>query len=271
MRIRTSNRLQNALLLASIAPDEMAFRIVKGPGYTAVTTGEVIHLIKCVPVECKIRQTKQCYHELPVAHRNVFLFPLPRSRILVKNGMPRKYSGLLSIMYKIQGVRFRMAPGPMETIAPRIIQPLTHPTWHYVNPISLAASGIYSNEDLDRLRTHIMFPVERPSMVNNIVRGAMGESIPSGSISMLNLLDEDSLNKIAETAGERVWQGFITFGSASARVLTIILIIRMAKLEFSNTSIATPRRTERRTATSTHKGQPYRTPFADRRRTPCDK
>jgi len=88
-----------------------------------------------------------------------------------------------------------MTPGPMETIAPPIIQPLTHPTWHYVNPTSLAASGIYSSEDLVRLRTHIMFPVERPSMVNNIVRGAMGESVPSGSISMLNLLDEDSLNK----------------------------------------------------------------------------
>jgi len=222
--------LRNALSLASVAPDEMAFRIMKGPGYTAVTTGEVIHLIKCVPVECKIRQTKECYHELPVAHRNASLFLLPRSRILAKNGTPRECSGLLPVMYKIQGVWFRMTPGPMETIAPPIIQPLTHPTWHYVNPTSLAASGIYSSEDLDRLRTHIMFPVERPSMVNNIVRGAMGESVPSGSISMLNLLDEESLNKIAETAGERVWQGFITFGSASAGVLAIILIVRIAKL-----------------------------------------
>jgi len=35
--------LRNALSLASVAPDEMAFRIMKGPGYTAVTTGEVIH------------------------------------------------------------------------------------------------------------------------------------------------------------------------------------------------------------------------------------
>jgi len=222
--------LRNALSLASVAPDEMAFRIMKGPGYTAVTTGEVIHLIRCVPVECKIRQTKECYHELPVAHRNTSLFLLPRSRILARNGTPRECSGLLPVMYKIQGTWFRMTPNPMETIAPPTIQPLTHPAWHYINPTSLAASGIYSSEDLDRLRTHIMFPVERPSMVNNIVRGAMGESVPSGSISMLNLLDEDSLNKIAETAGERVWQGFITFGSASAGVLAIILIVRIAKL-----------------------------------------
>lgn len=32
--------LQNALFLASIAPDEMAFRIMKGPGYIAVTIPE---------------------------------------------------------------------------------------------------------------------------------------------------------------------------------------------------------------------------------------
>lgn len=62
--------LQNALTLASIAPDEIAYRVMKEPGYTAVTSGEVIHIIKCIPVECKIRQTENCYNELPVTHRN---------------------------------------------------------------------------------------------------------------------------------------------------------------------------------------------------------
>jgi len=41
-------------------------------------------------------------------------------------------------------------------------QPLTRPAWKYVSPSGLAASGIYSGEDLDRLRDHIMFPVEKP-------------------------------------------------------------------------------------------------------------
>jgi len=38
--------LQNALSLSSIVPDEIAFQIMKTPGYTAITVGEVIHLIK---------------------------------------------------------------------------------------------------------------------------------------------------------------------------------------------------------------------------------
>jgi len=74
-----------------------------------------------------------------------------------------------------------------------------------------------------------MFPIERPQMLNT-ARGAMGQSISSGSISMMNLLDEKSLEKIAESAGARIWQGFMTFGSASAGVLAIFFLIRLIKL-----------------------------------------
>lgn len=222
--------LQNALSLASIAPDEMAYRIMKGPGYTAVTTGEAVHLIKCVPVDCKVRHTEQCYSELPVTHRNTSLFLLPRSRILTRKGTPRDCSDFLPVMFKIHGTWFRLTPKLTESLAPPVIQPLTHPNWHYINPTSLADGGIYRNEDLDRLRTHIMFPVERPSTLNTIARGAMGGNIPVGSISMINLLDEESLSKIAESTGKRVWKGFITFGSASAGVLAIFIIIRVVKL-----------------------------------------
>ncbi|KYM96587.1 hypothetical protein ALC62_12749 [Cyphomyrmex costatus] len=75
-----------------------------------------------------------------------------------------------------------------------------------------------------------MFPVERPSIVNTLARGAMGNEIPAGSISLSNLLDEESLNRIADSAGKRVWRGFVTFGSASAGVLAIFIIIRRTKL-----------------------------------------
>jgi hypothetical protein len=75
-----------------------------------------------------------------------------------------------------------------------------------------------------------MFPVEKPSMLNTIAKGAMGQRIPEGSISMINLLDEKSLDKIAESTGARIWKGFITFGSASAGVLAVFIIARLAKL-----------------------------------------
>lgn len=222
--------LRNALSLASIAPDEMAYRVMKGPGYTAVATGEVVHLVKCVPVECQVRHTEQCYNELPVTHRNASLFLLPRSRILTRQGTARDCNDFLPVMYRIHGTWFRITPKLTESLPPSTIQPLTHPTWRYVNPSSLAVGGIYKSEDLDRLRTHIMFPVEGPSTLNTIARGAMGGNIPAGRITMMNLLDEESLDRIAESAGKKAWRGFITFGSASAGVLAIFIIARVVKL-----------------------------------------
>lgn len=219
--------LQNALTLASIAPDEMAHRIMKSPGYTAITSGEVIHLIKCNPVECR---TETCFNELPVTYQNKSLFLQPRSKILTKTGTPRDCNELLPVMYKILNTWYKLTPRPSETIAPPIIQPLIKSTWKYVSPASLATSGIYSDEDIDRLRDHIMFPMEKPSMPNTIARGAMGQEIPAGSFSITNLLDEESLNKIAESAGARIWKSSVTFGSASAGILAILMILKFMKL-----------------------------------------
>jgi len=49
-----------------------------------------------------------------------------------------------------------------------------------------------------------MLPVEKHSMLNTIAREAMGQRKPEGSISMINFLDEKSLDKIAESAGTRI-------------------------------------------------------------------
>ncbi|KMQ94837.1 hypothetical protein RF55_4987 [Lasius niger] len=75
-----------------------------------------------------------------------------------------------------------------------------------------------------------MFPVERPSMLNTIARRAMGQNIPERSLSLMNLLDEALLNRIAENAGKRLWKGFMKFGSASAGVLGLFVAIRLIKL-----------------------------------------
>ena len=52
--------LKNFLSTATQAPDEFAFDLMKGPGYMAVVAGEVVHIVKCVPVEIKME------YEVPV-------------------------------------------------------------------------------------------------------------------------------------------------------------------------------------------------------------
>ncbi|KYQ54168.1 hypothetical protein ALC60_12379 [Trachymyrmex zeteki] len=67
-------------------------------------------------------------------------------------------------------------------------------------------------------------------MLNTLARGALGGAIQPGTVSLTNLLDEDSINRIAESSGAKLWAGFITFGFASAGILAVFIIIRVIKL-----------------------------------------
>lgn len=57
--------IENALSLATILPDEFAYIITKAPGHMALVAGEAIHIVKCIPVQVKVRHTTECYMELP--------------------------------------------------------------------------------------------------------------------------------------------------------------------------------------------------------------
>jgi hypothetical protein len=142
----------------------MAFRIMKKTGYTAGTAGEMVHLIKCIPVECRARQTNECYKELPDTYQNKTHFLTSRSRIIIKSETPRECVELLPIIYKVHDSWFRSMPRLVETIPPPNILSLTRPTRKYVKPASLTTSGIYSTSNLERIRSHIMFPMAKPSI-----------------------------------------------------------------------------------------------------------
>jgi len=90
--------LQDALSFSSTAQDQMEFRVKKTPWYKKVTAAEVIHLTKCIPIECRARQTNECHNELLVKYQNQTYFLTPRSRIVIKLGTPRDCDELLPII-----------------------------------------------------------------------------------------------------------------------------------------------------------------------------
>ena len=61
---------RNTLTLATQSPDEFAYHLMKGPGYMSVIAGEVVHIVKSIPVEVKYRKTEKCYLQLPVFKGN---------------------------------------------------------------------------------------------------------------------------------------------------------------------------------------------------------
>lgn len=224
--------IQNTLSLAAILPDEFAYRLMKSPGYMAVTAGEAIHIVKCIPIEVTIRKTNTCHTELPISFRNTSLYMTPKSRIITKHNTIRDCNSLLPILYNIEETWIQLSPTPSVVTSPQEIKPLAKLSWNYMTPKSLAISGIYSQEDLDELRDHIMFPAEKSAVLNTIARGFTGQSIPSDTVSLQNLLDENSLKKIYNDTLSKIWNGFTTFGAATAGVFGIFITIRLIKLIF---------------------------------------
>lgn len=222
--------LKNRLAIATQTPDEFAYHLMKGPGYMAVISGEVVHIIKCVPKEVRIQQREECYTHLPVTEGNNSYFLAPKTHILMKTGMQITCNKMVAPMYFIDGDWYGMMPGPILAFPPEIMKPATKPTWTYKNINSLATSGVYTSAELDQLREHIMFPAERPAVLNTVARGLMGKSTAPQGGSFAKLLEGPELQKMMENAWKKMLESVVAFGNISAGLIGIIMIIRAIKL-----------------------------------------
>lgn len=221
--------LTNALSTAAILPEKFARAVMKAPGYMAVIAGEVAHLVKCIPVDCTLRKTDNCYIELPVNCHNETYFLTTTSRMIVKSGSQTECNPILPAQYQMEGEWYRFTPHPVPITAPQTLQPSIQPTWEYSPIGNLGQSGIYSMEEVEKLRDRIMFPAEKPALLNNIARGSAGYEVAPGIFSLRGLLDEATVEHIAESAAKRFWNGFEIFGTASAGIIGIVVVFTIIK------------------------------------------
>ena len=61
---------KNTLILATLAPDEFAYPLMKGSGHMSIISGKVVHLIKCTSIEVRYRKMKECYLNLSIDRGN---------------------------------------------------------------------------------------------------------------------------------------------------------------------------------------------------------
>jgi len=179
--------LKNAISIAYNQSDVFAYNLMKGPEYMATISGEVVHIIKCVPNEVTRRSTENCYLELSILLQNKSMYLVPKTHILISSDTPVDYNPFLPIMYKIRGGWISLTPKSATIQSPQIMEPMTKPIWKYVEAEHLSDSGIYSQEDLSRLRDHIMFPVENTTLFNTFARTAIGHCVPLSTSSPILL------------------------------------------------------------------------------------
>lgn len=222
--------LINALSQVYTQPDLFAHTVMKEPGYTAVSAGEVAHIIKCEAIPCKLRITPHCYEELPVICEDDQVFLKPKSRIQSRVGTPRDCNGLLPTYYQLGANWHRFPPTSEGATTPSALRPQGQPTWKYEELNNLMDSGLYAAEDLERLQEHIMFPAQRTAYLEQISRKVSDHSVPIGSAKFENLIDNNAIEKAARSALSRVWGGFTNFGIFFAGILGIILILQTIKI-----------------------------------------
>ena len=196
----------------------------------AVNAGEVVHVIKCIPVEVMIEHGDECYAELKIKKGNSTYFLTPRTHIIKARGTKVSCNAVLPSYYLVEGSWYKLIPKPTEGVEPITIQPSVQPTWEYINPASLATSGIHTEKDLEELRDRIMFPVERASLLNDVAREIHGHTTGDHDGTLMKLMNEDTMEKIVQSTWERLWEKFMTFGTASAGLTAILLILQVIKM-----------------------------------------
>lgn len=222
--------IEQALILATVAPDEMARAIMKAPGYMAVIAGEVAHLVRCVPVEVTLRHMEECYQEIPVKKGNESFFLSARTRIIRKTGTQVPCSPIIPQMFNIGSHWYQFSPKPVAAEAPNILKPSTTKHWAFKALQWLAEGGVYTLEELGKVMERILFPMERDATLSNLAHGATGHDVKLQGASFFNVGDAADFDKLADNLLKRAWGGFINFGTASAGVLGEFLLIRAVKL-----------------------------------------
>lgn len=219
----------NSISYLETHPDLFALAVMKTRGYTAVSAGEIAHIIQCVPVNCIFRHTNLCYNELPVTCGNHSRFLKPNSHILIPLGTPKDCSNVVPPMFDVDGTWIKYNPNATIAQTPQIIQPLEIPTYDYFQIPRFITSGIYPIDELDKLQDHFMFPLKHTALLQSVVRRLSSKSHPIENGNFGNLIDENVFEKMTQSYFDKIFSGFLQFGTFCAGIMGIMTIFHILK------------------------------------------
>jgi hypothetical protein len=220
--------LHNLLSIAYISPDEFAYALMRGPGYTALVRGEAVYVLKCVPTTAYGRSSPDhCYQEMPVTSNNVSLFMSPRNRILLKYGNEVECSDIYPVSYPVSQTWINLYPRIHEVQPIKELQVHNAKPWEelYSDPHRLADHGIVKLDPLENHQSELMLSGEMRSMSNIVARGFAGADIDPQTGRLTNLFTPDTLNYMFNDYMTRIWGFMVPFGTFCAGLMGITMCI----------------------------------------------
>lgn len=220
--------LQTQLAIAQYHPTEFALIRFKEPGFTVVPRGEVLYVIKCQAVEATIRKTDRCYNELPITYDNKSCFMAPTTHLIQEHGTEIPCSFMMKPGYFLHGQWYSLNPEIHHMEEPKSVSTSVDNSWKYEDPSHLIKSGIYTFEETEDLRRQIMFPSERHAIGNVMTQSVMGHDTDTRNLDIMNLLSSSHVSKISSYI-QSTWSGLSYFGSFTASIFGILVIVRIVK------------------------------------------
>lgn len=110
-----------------------------------------------------------CFNELPVNYTGVTLFMGPKNHVLQKTPTPVSCSMLIKPTFKLPGSWFSSNAGLTHVHSLPVLTTGNDVRWTYTNAGDLANEGIYSADDLGKLRRQLMYPWEESYITNDFI------------------------------------------------------------------------------------------------------
>jgi len=223
-------QVETILALAKTDTEEFAYRINGNkPGVTAIISGEVAHVLKCVPVTVSRRSTEgSCWNALPVSYDNNEYFVSSRTRILMTTAAVRDCNPLTPSMYLLGGEWVSVEESEGKTFKPESISitRVSSGSWSYKSLDSMVKEGIYTSGLVEKYRRNQIFPEEAKeiSMGNAVSYHNPNLRQPGGTF--FKGLGDDNLSHLRY---ELFWYGvddILKVGSAIGLLWGLYLVIR---------------------------------------------
>jgi len=165
--------LKNRLLMAPVTPNAVATIIKSRLGYIARVSGEVLYIMKCVPIVVEIRRDENCYMELPVTAYNRSLFMSPGTHILQEHAQQIECNSIMPAMYYLEDKWIAFAPYLTTGITPQELRVDSEEQFSFQTIKSLGTGGIYTKSEIQRAQDDMMFSMERLALHNILIRTKM--------------------------------------------------------------------------------------------------
>lgn len=223
-------KLKREIMLTKLANvrndmDSVIQMVKQDVGYAGVLKGRVLEIYKCAPVPVSVRNTTECYQQLPVTYMGKPYFLSEISKILVPHGEQVSCAGLVPPMHKLGGKWMAFGPEMKPSSwQPQVLSPDADEPLNFKMLTELGDGGLYSAELMQQVQESLQFPNQRAAVMNVITKSVVGQDVDVEGYSPENFFSTRGLERIRDSLFNNIKNKLLDFGNWVSIVIGFVTI-----------------------------------------------